>query len=189
MIIVALGSTTFDGFTRTGIWEDVLGLRRGWAASLVATMGLAFIIGLVALLYVGAMRSVAAVVDREPAALVDQFLHSLVPIALAYAVAHYFSLLVFEGQGAWAQLSDPFGWNWDLLGAADRPINFLAVSTTTIALVQAGSILAGHLAGVVMAHDRAVGIFSKKLATRSQYPLLAVMVAYTAGGLVLLLQG
>jgi len=189
VVIVALGSTTFDGFTRTGVWEDILGLRQGWAASLVATIGLAFVIGLVALLYVGAMRSVAAVVDREPMALVDLFLHSLVPIALAYSVAHYFSLLVFEGQGAWAQLSDPFGWNWDLFGSADRPINFLAVSTTTIAFVQAGSILAGHLAGVVMAHDRAVGSFSKKLATRSQYPLLAVMVAYTAGGLVLLLQG
>jgi hypothetical protein len=189
LVLVALGSTTFDGVTRTGLWEDVLGLRQAWEASLVATVGLVFVTGLVTLLYVAAMRSAARVVDRPEATLVHGFAPSLVPIALAYAVAHYFSLLVFEGQGAWAQLSDPYGEGWDLFGSADRPIDFLVVSTTTIAVVQAGSIVVGHLAGVVLAHDRAVARFKPKLATRSQYPLLAVMVAYTAGGLFLLLQG
>jgi len=62
------------------------------------------------------------------------------------------------------------------------------VSTTTIAAVQAVSIVVGHVAGVVVAHDRAVARFRRSLATRSQYPLLAVMAAHTAGGLVLLLQ-
>ncbi|MGH9157972.1 MAG: hypothetical protein ACRD1K_19530 [Acidimicrobiales bacterium] len=189
LVLVALGSTTFDGVTRTSVWRDVVGLRQGWSASVVTTAGLVFVAGLVALLYVAAMRSAARVVGRPDMSLVDTFAPSLVPIALAYAVAHYFSLLVFEGQGAWSQLSDPFGRGWDLFGSADRPIDYLVVSTTTIALVQAGSIVIGHLAGVVLAHDRAVARFKPKLATPSQYPLLAVMVAYTAGGLVLLLQG
>ena len=122
-------------------------------------------------------------------ALVDVFVHSLVPIALAYGVAHYFSLLVFEGQGAYTLASDPFGWGWDLLGTASRPINYRAVSTSTITYVQAGAIVAGHVAGVVLAHDRAVATFRPRLATRSQYPLLAAMVTYTVGGLVLLLGG
>jgi len=189
LVLVALGSTTFDGFTRTEQWNDLLGLRQGWEAALVATIGLGFVTGLVALLYVAAMRSAAKVAGHPDMSLVDQFAPSLVPIALAYAIAHYFSLLVFESQGAWAQVSDPYGAGWDLFGSADRPIDYLLVSTTTIAVVQAVSILFGHIAGVVMAHDRAVARLRLKVATRSQYPLLAVMVTYTAGGLFLLLQG
>ena len=47
----------------------------------------------------------------------------------------------------------------------------------------------GHVAGVVLAHDRALALFPKSVATRSQYPLLAAMVAFTVGGLALLLEG
>jgi len=41
--------------------------------------------------------------------------------------------------------------------------------------------------GVVVAHDRAVGVFDRVAANRSQEPLLAVMVTYTVGGMALLL--
>jgi len=50
------------------------------------------------------------------------FAHSLVPIAFAYSVAHYFSLLVLEGQGIISLISDPFGFGWDLFGTADRDV-------------------------------------------------------------------
>lgn len=84
-------------------------------------------------------------------------------------------------------VSEPFGLGWDLFGTIDRGIDFRALSTTTIAYVQAGAIIVGHVGGVVVAHDRAVGIFDRVDAHRSQEPLLAVMVAYTVGGLALLL--
>ncbi len=58
-----------------------------------------------------------------------------------------------------------------------------------ISLVQAGAIVFGHVAGVVIAHDRGLTLFDRRLATRSQYPLLAVMVLFTIGGLFLLLGG
>ncbi len=96
---------------------------------------------------------------------------------------------MFEGQGFYALASDPFGWGWDLFGTASRPINYRAMSMATISYVQAGAIVVGHVAGVVLAHDRAVATFRPRLATRSQYPLLAAMVVYTVGGLVLLLGG
>ena len=60
---------------------------------------------------------------------------------------------------------------------------------TTIAYVQAGAIVIGHVLGVVAAHDRAVERHPPALATRAQYPLLGVMVLYTVGGLLLLLEG
>ena len=187
LVLVALGSTTFDGLSRTRLWADVLGGRSGWGAVPHATAGLVATIGVVALAYSGSMRLAARVSGRDPLELQARFVHSLVPIALAYAVAHYFLLLVFEGQGAVALASDPLGRGWDLFGTASRAVDYRAVSTTSIALVQVGAIVAGHVAAVVVAHDRSVARFPPALATRTQYLLLGTMVLYTVGGLGLLL--
>ena len=53
-----------------------------------------------------------------------RFAHTLVPIALAYAVAHYLTLIIFEGQQLISAISDPFGLGWDLLGTAERKVDF-----------------------------------------------------------------
>ena len=187
VVLVVLGATTFDGVTRTAWWADLAGTRSGWELTAVATVGLAWVVGVVALAYVGAMRAGAALTGRPREALIRPFAHSLVPIALAYAVAHYFSLVVFEGQGALALLSDPLGRGWDLFGTASWSIDYRAVSPSTIAWVQAGAIVVGHAVGVAVAHDRAVALFDRRQADRSQRPLVGVMVAYTVGGLALLL--
>ena len=50
-----------------------------------------------------------------------EFLLSLVPIAFVYALAHYFSLFVTQGQYVWPLLSDPFGRGWDLLRLGRLP--------------------------------------------------------------------
>lgn len=191
LVLVALGSTTFDGVTRTQFWLDLAGDLGGNTRTLADTAGLLWAIGVVALAYIGAMRVGARLVGGRmaPEALRAAFVHSLVPIALAYSVAHYFSLLVLEGQAAIALVSDPLGRGWDLFGTSDRVINFTAVSTLTVAYVQCAAIVVGHVAGVVMAHDRALVLFDKRTATRSQYPLLAAMVLFTVGGLFLLLGG
>ncbi len=52
--------------------------------------------------------------------------------------------------------------------------------------MQVTSIVAGHVLGVVLAHDRAVRLFPRRRAVAGQLPLLALMVAYTCGGLLLL---
>ena len=116
-----------------------------------------------------------------------RYIHSLVPIALAYSVAHYFSLLVFEGQDAWRLLSDPLGRGWDLFGTAGHTINYLAVGTQTIAVVQTVAIIIGHVAGVALAHERALEDVGGQRAAVSQVPMLVAMIAYTVTGLTLLL--
>jgi hypothetical protein len=189
VVLVALGSTTFDGLARTQPWIDRTAGYGPWAGAAVATFGLVWAIAVVAMLYVGAVAVAGRLTGRPTSTLVEAFVHSLVPIALAYGIAHYFSLLVFEGQIGLARLSDPFGAGWNLFGTADWTVNFLLVSTTTIAWVQAASIVAGHIGGVVLAHDRALALFARRDATRSQYPLLLAMIAYTVGGLALLLGG
>lgn len=190
VVLVALGSTTYDGLERTRFWTGLV----GDGGLFINTAGLAWTIGAVYALYrlaVSAMPILAGVPseERDPDETADAFVHSLVPIALAYAIAHYFSLLVFEGQTFIALLSDPAGRGWDLLGTAAWDISYSPVSPTTIAFVQVGAIVAGHVAGVVLAHDRAISRYPGKVATRTQYPMLAVMVLYTVGALVILLGG
>ena len=127
--------------------------------------------------------------DDDPGELARAFAHSLVPIAFAYSVAHYFSLLVLEGQGIIALLSDPFGAGWDLFGTRGRAVDFNLLSPTAIAWVQAGAIVVGHVVAVVVAHDRALARFPSHQAVKAQLPLLVAMVLFTVGGLFLLLGG
>lgn len=187
LVIVALGITTFDGVTRSALWETIIGNRADWAAVPHLSVGLVVTLGLVAAIYVGAMAYAARQVGRRTSELVDAFAHSLVPIAVGYAVAHYFSLLVFQGQRLIALASDPLGTGADLFGTVGWTIDYELVSPLVIGVVQAGAIVVGHLAAVVLAHDRAIAMFEPKLAVKSQHVLLDVMVVYTVAGLVLLL--
>jgi len=114
------------------------------------------------------------------------FAHSIIPIAAGYLVAHYFSLLVFEGQHALIFASDPLVRGWNLFGTAERGVDFTVVSVTTIAVVQVLAIVIGHICGVVAAHDRAVRLFPRRQAVAGQLPLLFLMIGYTIGGLLLL---
>lgn len=189
LVLVALGGTGFDGLSRTTFWGNLVGSRIGWEATAVGTLGLVWAIGTVAVLFLGAMWGVSRVVDAETSELVADFAHSIIPIAFAYAVAHYFSLFVFEGQSAIALISDPLGRGWDLFGTATRKIDYLLVSTTAIGYIQTVAIVAGHLVGVVIAHDRAVATIPERLVAPSQYPLLIAMVTFTVGGLFLLFGG
>ena len=187
LVVVALGSTSFDGLSRTRFWIDLTRNISDVERLLLSTAGLIWAMSVVTLVFVGAMRVTGRLHRRRFPELTAAFVHSLVPIAFAYALAHYFSLLVFEGQTAVALASDPFGQGWDLFGTAGNAVNFTLVSTSVIAYVQASGIIAGHVAGVVVAHDRALAVFPGREATRSQYPLLATMVLFTVGGLALLL--
>lgn len=200
VVLVVLGGTGFDGFARTALWDDVLGTRRGWEATLLNSVGLLLVIGTAAVLFLAACRLVAVLAGEdpdptdvpgssEPAGLHHswRWVPSLIPIMLAYAIAHYFSLLVFEGQSFVALLSDPLGEGWDLFGTASNTIDYTVISANAIAYVQVAAIVVGHVAGVVAAHDRAVELYPERVAVRSQYPLLGVMIAYTVGGLLLLL--
>ena len=120
--------------------------------------------------------------------LVGEFVQSLVPIALVYAVAHYFTLLLVQGQYGIPLASDPFGYGWDLFGTADFQPNLAPLSPNVVWYVQVGALVGGHAAGLAVAHDRALALFDVRRALRSQYPLLVLMVAYTVGGLWLLSQ-
>ena len=117
------------------------------------------------------------------------FAHTLIPIALAYLVAHYFSLFVFQEQAQFTYLlSDPLGTaTTDLFGTASGGIDFNVLSANAIWYVQVGALVVGHVLGLTLAHDRALVYWPDyRRASRSQYWMLAVMVAFTCFGLYLL---
>jgi len=155
----------------------------------VNILGLMAAVLLVAGIYRLAVAGARAVAHSERS-LVDAFVFSLVPIACAYALAHYISLLINQGQFAIPLASDPFGFGWDVLGTADFAPNLTALTPNMIWYTQVAVLVIGHVFGLVLAHDRAIALFSStRTAVRTQYAFLILMVLYTVGGLWLLSQG
>jgi hypothetical protein len=199
-VAVMLGSVGFDGFSRTRWWQDLVAdveapylVDRPGLGELLVTgvnlLGLLAACAIVAAAYLGACALARSTVSA-PRSLVPEFVLSLVPIAFVYEVAHYFSLFVIQGQFALPLLSDPLGKGWDLLGLADYSPNLTPFSPNTVWYVQAGALVAGHVAALCVAHDRAVTLFAdREAALRSQYAMLGLMVLYTVGGLWLLSRG
>ena len=140
---------------------------------------------IIAVLFLVAVAA-AGLVSGAREGLASVFVASLIPIALAYSIAHYFTLLVNQGQFALPLSSDPFGKGWDLFGTSDfQPSLFN--SPNAIWYVQVGVLVVGHVLGLSIAHDRAVALWgSARTAIRTQYAMLALMVLYTCTGLWLL---
>jgi len=57
---------------------------------------------------------------------------------------------------------------------------------TALAVLKVGFVVLGHVLGVISAHDRSVRLLPARHAVAGQVALLAVMVGYTVGGLLLL---
>ena len=186
VVMVLVGSTGFDGLSRSQWWQAGPG-QNTYLSAVPGTFGLLGMVALAALLFVGATALAGVLTGRPKSEQPRLFAHSVIPIAAGYAIAHYFSLLLLDGQSTWILASNPFGQDGvDLFGTYGRAIDYSAVSPRTIANVQVAAIVLGHVLGVVLAHDRAVRETPRK-ATSSQLPLVAVMVAFTVGGLALLL--
>ncbi len=195
VVAVMLGSTAFDGFSRTRIWQDRLySVQSHWVVSSPTTadwvgvglnlLGLLGAVCLVALTYSVAVELGGVLREHAPR---SAFLPSLVPIAFAYVLAHYFSLLVLQGQAAIGLASDPFGRGWDLFGTSGYRVDLTLLQPRLVWYVQVVALVVGHVLGLVVAHDRALALAgSAKRALRSQYAMLALMVLYTVGGMWIL---
>jgi hypothetical protein len=184
-VVVMIGTVSYDGASGTewfgAITGDLGDARFGQTVLLLAS------VGIIAVAYYAAAAAAASLSDRRwsPGEVAQRFAHTLVPIGLAYAVAHYFTLILFEGQQLVAAISDPLGLGWDLFGTADYRVEFFFRSSTPIWLAQVAFIVGGHLVAVVLAHDRSLQDFGRD-AVRSQYAMLVLMIALTSLGLLIL---
>lgn len=201
VVLTLIGTTTFDGFSQGGVWTgsngllqrltdmfDGFGLGRDAAIQAAGTVGLLSVVLLVCGLYrlgVAGMHTVGR--SRSTDELSRAFAHSLIPIAFAYLLAHYFSLLVFQGQAIGYLASDPLGRGSDVFGSAGWTIDYRLIGANAIWYVQVAALVIGHVGGLILAHDRALELWTdQRVATRSQYWMLLVMVTFTCLGLWLL---
>ena len=200
VVAVMIGTVTFDGGAESPLWSDLAphlqdffhSLGFNVARALEATFGTGLVAAVI-LIFVfywvgvaGARTVGGSLGSREIA---GAFVHSLVPIALVYVAAHYLTLLLYQGQAAIYLASDPLGKGWDLFGTADRSIDYGVIGATAAWYWQVGFVVAGHVAGLTLAHDRAIAIYSEaRRAVRSQYWMLGVMVGFTTLALWLLSQ-
>ncbi|MGH8825304.1 MAG: hypothetical protein ACRDVN_12605 [Jiangellaceae bacterium] len=184
-VAVLLGSTMFDSASASPWWARWV-QESGLPPTLAGTGGLLAAVVLVYVTFTIAVRGVAALAGSDRRGLADVFAHSVVPIVVGYVVAHYFTLLVLEGQRTIVLLSDPLGTGANWLGTAGLTENrWIAGQPTLVASIQVAAIVVGHVLGIVSAHDRAVRLFPGARQD-CQIPLLVVMVGYTVGGLFLL---
>jgi hypothetical protein len=198
VVIASIASTSFDGAQEgafKGALESFFNRLVDWGLGLTAAIRLDDTVFMlltfagVGLVYLVGVRGMSTVVGAPPFEKLRQgFAHTLIPIAFAYLVAHYFSLFVFQEQAQFTYLlSDPLGHGSDLFGTASGGVDFRLLSANAIWYVQVGALVIGHVAGLTLAHDRATAWWGDyRQAARSQYWMLAVMVAFTCFGLYLL---
>jgi len=201
LLCTMIGTTSFDGFSQGPLWAGTnglgiqlqhrfldLGFNAETALEIGFTIGLVGVVLIVNGIYrlgVIGMRSVGE--NHTATELGRRFVHSLIPIALAYVIAHYCSLLLYQGQAIAYLISDPLGHGSNIFGTADKTIDYSVITATGVWYVQVVALVLGHACGLALAHDRALFMYrSPRAATRSQYWMLVVMIGFTSLGLWLL---
>lgn len=185
-VVLVLAGVTYDGLVVTPLWARLQTL-----VPVPGTLGLLAVPLLFLAVYLvfvklsqllgggtGRLRQVATA-----------YVYSLVPIAIAYQVAHYYTFFLAQGQRIASLISDPFGWGWNLFGTAGYGLNAVIIDTNFVWYSQVALIVGGHVIAVYLAHVVALRLFEdRRRALFSQLPMLALMILYTVLSLWILSQ-
>jgi hypothetical protein len=188
LVAVLLGSTAYDSFSRSTFWLRETSMPGVLDPTLRETLLLLGFVVLVAVTFTVASVAGSGLSGPARRVLPRSLAHSLVPIGVGYVFAHYLTLLLETGQAYFIFLSDPLvTGDTDYLGIADWSVSyFLSKRPGLLASLKVGFVLAGHVLAVIAAHDRAVRVLPPRSAVSGQLAMLALMLLYTVGGLLLL---
>ncbi|MQF65285.1 hypothetical protein FIM04_04130 [SAR202 cluster bacterium AC-409-J13_OGT_754m] len=192
-VLVLLASVTFDGFTATVPWMDIqtLLLEKLASPTLINTLGLLATVMIFMSTYLFFCLLMRLVSNTNVTAmdLANRFVYTLIPIALAYHVAHFLVFLLIQGQLIIPLASDPFGFGWDIFGSENYRLNFNIVAPTFYWATSVVAIVIGHIIAVFLAHSIALRLGKTRgEAVRSQFPMLVLMVGYTVASLWIITQ-
>ena len=182
VLAVLLGSTAFDSFSAMPQWRNFVDAHASSVAgaSAIRSVGLLCFVVVVAGTFTPAARATGGVDRRRRRELPGLMAHSLIPIVIGYVFAHYLSYLVERGQQT----------VFYLLSLPDAQVNYaLSLHPSLLASLKVGFVLAGHVAGVIAAHDRALQLLPRRHQLTGQLAMMLVMVGYTFTGLYLLFGG
>jgi len=203
-VLFMLSSTAFDGVHETLPWVQIYWKYLYPALVWAIARPYAFFVGLyydwqwltlwlspffylaIYLSFIGMAKYVTGS-ERSLRDLALQFAYSLIPIAFAYNLTHYFTLLLSDGPRLLPLASDPFAVGWDLFATAKIPEQPITLQASTVWHTQVALIVVGHLISVYLAHAQALRVFpGSRKALRSQVPMLVLMMGFTTAGLWIL---
>ncbi len=116
---------------------------------------------------------------------------SLIPISIAFHIAHYLPDLLVSGQYFLLALNDPLFNGANLLGLEGMQVTTSFLNTMrgaqAIYFVQISAIVIGHISGIAIAHLIVIDMrLTRPQALRLELPMAILMVFYTAFGLWIL---
>ncbi len=206
MVLTLLATVTFDGFLTTPTWIAIHEYLQAlpllaplWEAPWM-TLTLKFylletpVLLLFPLLFAAAFLLCCRLTSTAGArattsTVAGYFVLTLLPIAIAYHLAHYVVYLLLTGQFIIPTLSDPFGFGWDLFGTASYKADIGLIDAKFAWYTGVIAIVTGHLIAVYLAHRTALHLFADGTRSlRSELPMLALMVAYTMTSLWIIAQ-
>src|SRR5260221_1245875 len=197
-VLLMLSAVTFDGFTATPLWATVenalyhaLPGPGATRLAVIGTAGLALfaVAFMVVYRFFAWWMAVAAGGELAAATTARLFVLSLVPIAIAYHLAHYFTYLLIQGQLIIRLGPDPLGFGWNLLGTAHYRPDIDVVGARFAWYSAVIAIVLGHVIAVAVAHIVALREYAtRRAALRSQLPMLVLMVGYTMVSLWIIAQ-
>jgi hypothetical protein len=184
-ILLMIGTVTYDGLRETTFWFDLFGSQTYQTSfSTVAFL----LMNLLIIVFYRFACYFAIRVSGEDLNLNEislKFGHTMLPIAFAYHVTHYLSLLLFEFQTVIYRLNDPFGFGWNLFNVQEPEVNYF-LEPIALWIIMVIVTLAGHMLSVVLAHDLSVKLFGHQKSDKTQYVFLFITVALTLQALFVL---
>ncbi len=179
LILTWAGAVLYDGLAAGAGWSGTFGslARQVW----FGTVSLVVVVAVAVAAYHGVAATAArsAGPPHQRASVARRFGHTLVPLALGMVVSRYLGVLLLRSQLLVTTASDPAGRGWDLVGTAGW-VPAALLGPQVLWTLQVAVVIAGGIAGVALAYDRALADFGPRLAVRSQYGMLALMVALTS---------
>jgi hypothetical protein len=169
LVALAVSSILYDGLSQTQIFFDLFGLPSlvGGTVLMFCFLGIVVLAALAVTRYVGVAATGAG----------------LLPIALGYLIAHYFTYFVIDGQRIVVAISDPLQTGADLFGTAFYEPSGAGLPPGLVWTLQLAAVVGGHMLGAWAGHVVAALDAPRELAGRPltvrQVPLAIVMVALT----------
>ena len=187
-ILLMIGTVTYDGLRETTFWYNQFGeqINNIWFSTIMfLSMNLGTIIFYRFACYFAIKVGGSELKLNEVSKL---FGHTMLPIAFAYHITHYLTLLLFETQTFIYRLNDPLGTGLNLFNVQEPEINYF-IEPIIIWGIQVAVTLLGHMLSVVLAHDLAVKLFGHQQSDKTQYIFLFITVALTLQALFVLSVG
>jgi hypothetical protein len=169
LVTIGAGSILYDGLSQTTPWFSAFGVP----GVPIETLQLLGFLGLIAAAALAAARLVGTAATGA----------GLLPIAVGYLIAHYFTYLLIDGQRILIAIADPLQQGWDLggLGWAFLEPTSAFLPPGLVWTIQIAAVVGGHMVGAWGGH--VVAALSSAEAGRShrkrEVPLAVIMVALT----------